>query len=116
MVNSNEELQEFQYDITSIRNRDKIEASLIQLQALKSKVAKLRNQCELLRNMQVKCQNEIVICSNCGKNIESDQKITVKDNSGKPRSHFHSECFKTIWTSQTWKFDYASPGFLRRVK
>lgn len=109
-----EEVNEIHYNINSVEQKDKVEAALVRLKALRSKVAEIRAQCESLREMQAKNQKETIVCTECGKGIEQNQEITIKDNSGNPRSYYHKDCFKAIWISQTWRFDYSSPGFLKR--
>jgi len=109
-----EEVNEIDYSINSVEQKDKVEAALVRLKALRSKVAEIRAQCESLKEMQAKNQKETKVCNECGKGIEQNQEITIKDNSGNLRSYYHKDCFKAIWASQTWRFDYSSPGFLKR--
>lgn len=109
-----EEVDEIRYNFNSVEQKDRVEAALVKLKALRSEVAEIRAQCESLREMQAKNQKETIVCSECGKGIEQNQEITIKDDSGNPRSYYHKDCFKAIWISQTWRFDYSSPGFLKR--
>ncbi len=106
--------KQIQCDFSSVAQKEKVEAALVRLKTLRSRVAELRAQCESLREMQAKNQQETLVCAECGKNIENGQEITVEDDSGNPRSYYHKDCFKAIWVSQTWRFDYSSPGFLRK--
>ena len=110
------EVNEIQYNFNSVEQKDKVEAALVRLKALRSKIAEIRADCESLREMQATNQIETVVCSECGKGIEQNQEITIVDNSGKPRSYYHKDCFKAIWISQTWRFDFSSPGFFRRYE
>ena len=66
----------------------------------------------LLKKLQLEKQ-EGLMCNECGKLIEDGQEVLLKDFYGKVKRHYHKDCFKAIWLSQTWKFDYSSPGFLR---
>ena len=101
---------------SSIDQKDIIEFALVRIKALKSKIGETRAQCESLRDIQAKNQKKTTVCSECGKVIEQSQRITIQDNSGNPRSYYHRDCFKAIWISETWRFDYSSPGFLRRSR
>jgi hypothetical protein len=92
--------------------KEKVEAALARLRSLKSQVSELRMQCEALKKQQSERQ-EGLTCSECGKLIEQGQEITLKDSFGKVKSYYHKNCFKAIWRSQTWIFDYSQPGFLR---
>ena len=92
--------------------KEKVEAVLARLQSLKSQVSELRAQCEALKNLQSEKQKGL-ICNECGKLIEQGQEVTLKDSFGKVKGHYHKDCFKAIWLSQTWIFDYSYPGFLR---
>jgi len=56
-----------------------------------------------------------VVCSECGKSIEQGQEVVLKGSFGKLESYYHKDCFKAIWLSQTWTFDYSEPGFLRKL-
>ncbi len=109
------EIQEVHY-ANSNEQREKIEAALIRLRAMRSKVNELRMQCESLKSVRAHDQNAMIVCSECGEKIELDQEITVKDGSGNPMSYFHKGCFEKIWIAQTWKFDYSVGGFLRKIE
>jgi hypothetical protein len=111
-----EEANEIRHNIISVEQSDRVEAALARLKTLRSQVAEIRAQCESLREMQAKTQGETLVCAECGRGIEQNQEITIKDNSGNIMSHYHKDCFKAIWISQTWKFDYCSPEFLKRVE
>jgi hypothetical protein len=92
---------------------EKVEAALAKLQSLKKQVAALRLQCEALKKRRSENQIEVLVCNECGKLINQGQEVTLKDSLGEVKSHYHKECFKRIWLSQTWVFDYSIPGFLR---
>jgi len=92
--------------------KEKAEAALARLKSLKSRVSELRVHCEALKKLESEKQ-EVWTCNECGKLIEQGQEVTLKDSFGRVKSHYHKDCFKAIWRSQTWKFDYSSPGFLR---
>jgi hypothetical protein len=108
------ETNQIQYDFDAVEQKQKVEAALVRLKVLRSKVAELRAQCESLRQMEAKNDQKANVCSECRKEIEQGAEVTIEDDSGNPRSYYHRDCFKAIWVSQTWKFDYSSPGFLRR--
>ena len=98
--------------ISAIDRKEKAEAVLIKLQSLRSQVSKLRIQCEALKKIQSEKTIDLK-CDECGKSIVEDQEVALKDSFGKVKSYYHKECFKAIWVSQTWTFDYSQPGFLR---
>jgi uncharacterized protein with PIN domain len=97
-------------------NRVRVEAALVRLKSIRSNIEQIRLQVELLRKMQTENVGTPSVCSECGKEIEHGQEVTVKDASGNPSHFYHRDCFKMLWASQTWKFDYSSPGFLRSLK
>jgi len=92
--------------------KEKVEAALARLKSLKCQVSELRAQCEALKKLESEKQ-EGLTCSECGNLVEQDQEVTLKDSFGKVKGHYHKDCFKAIWLSQNWTFDYSSPGFLR---
>ena len=91
--------------------KEKVEAALAMLKSLKYQVSELRAQCEALK-LQSEKQDSLV-CSECGNLIDQGQEVTLKDSFGKVKSCYHKDCFKAIWLSQSWIFDYSHPGFLR---
>jgi len=91
--------------------KEKVEAALATLKSLKSRVSELRAHCEALKLESEK--QEGLTCNECGKLIEQGDEVTLKDSFGKVKGCYHKDCFKAIWLSQNWKFDYSSPGFLR---
>ncbi len=98
--------------ISALERREKVEAVLVRLQSLKSQVSELRVQCEALKKLQSEKPQDLT-CNECGKLIEDGQEVVLKDSFGKIKSYYHKDCFKAIWLSQTWTFDYSHPGFLR---
>jgi hypothetical protein len=92
--------------------KEKVEAALARLKSLKTQVSELRAQCEALKKLESE-KHEGLTCSECGELVEQGQEVTLKDSFGKVRGHYHKDCFKAIWLSQNWTFDYSSPGFLR---
>jgi DNA repair exonuclease SbcCD ATPase subunit len=96
-----------------VERKEKVEAALARLKSLKCQVSELRAQCEALKNQQSKKQEEAVVCSECGKPIGQGEEVTLRDSLGKVKRRYHRDCFKAIWLSQTWIFDYSCPGFLR---
>jgi hypothetical protein len=93
--------------------KEQVEAALARLRFLKCRVSELRAQCEALKKRQAEKDDEALVCSDCGKLIEPGQEVTLKNSFGEVKSHYHKDCFKKIWLSQNWIFDYSSPGFLR---
>ena len=110
------EIQEICGNNNSIQQREKVEAYLVRLKDMRGKVAELREQCESLKRSRAEFQKSLVICSECGKHIEQGREIMVKDSSGNPMNYYHRECFGAIWAAQTWRLDYSSKGFLKRIK
>jgi uncharacterized protein with PIN domain len=94
----------------------KVEAVLVRLKSLKSNIAEIRMQVESIRQLQTGNQETAATCSDCGKEIDQGQEVTIKDAGGNPSRFYHKACFKALWVSQTWRFDYSSPGFLRSLK
>jgi hypothetical protein len=92
--------------------KEKVEAALARLKSLKCQVSELRAQCEALKALGLEKQ-EGFKCSECGGLIEQGMEVTLKDSLGKVKGCYHRDCFKDIWRSQNWRFDYSSPGFLR---
>jgi hypothetical protein len=92
--------------------KEKVEAALARLKSLKCQVSELRAHCEALKKLESERQ-KVLTCNECGKLIEEGQEVTLKDSFGKVKGYYHKDCFKAIWLSQTWIFDYSSPGFLR---
>ena len=92
--------------------KEKVEDFLATLKSLKCQVSELRAQCEALKKLQSEKQKGLT-CNECGKLIEQGQEVTLRDSFGNVKSHYHKDCFKAIWLSQNWIFDYSSPGFLR---
>jgi hypothetical protein len=90
--------------------KEKVEAALIRLKSLKWRISELRAQCEAFKLGSEK--QEGFACNECGKLIERDEEVTLKDSFGNVKSRYHKECFKAIWLSQKWRFDYGSSGFL----
>jgi hypothetical protein len=103
-------------EIDFIENRERVEAALVRLKSLKSNVTQIRLQVESLRRLQDESREPNASCAECGKEIEHGQEVTIKDPSGNPRRFYHRECFKALWISQSWSFDYSSPGFLKPSK
>jgi hypothetical protein len=97
-----------------VERKEKVETSLAKLQSLKNQISELRMQCEALKKAQSRRQKDLT-CSECGKLIEKGQEVVLKGSFGKLGSYYHKDCFKAIWLSQVWTFDYSEPGFLRKL-
>lgn len=106
------QVNDVRYRISMVERKEKVEAVLARLQSLKSQVSELRVQCEALKKLQSEKQKDL-ICNECGKLIEQGQEVVLKGSLGKVKGYYHRDCFKAIWLSQTWIFDYSHPGFLR---
>ncbi|MCX8153324.1 MAG: hypothetical protein N3E52_02705 [Candidatus Bathyarchaeota archaeon] len=94
-----------------IKRKEKVEAILARLRLLRGQVSELRKKCEALK-LQTPNQADL-ICSECGKLIESGQEVALKNSLGRIKAYYHRDCFMEIWRSQVWVFDYSQPGFLR---
>jgi hypothetical protein len=92
--------------------KEKVAITLARLKSLKDRVSKLRAQCEALKELRSE-NKEGVKCSDCGKVIEQGQEVTFKNSFGEIKGCYHIDCFREIWRSQNWSFDYSSPGFLK---
>ena len=103
-------------DIELMERKERVESALVRLKSLKGRVTELREQCESLRKLGSEKAIGKVMCSECGTEIGLGQEVLVKDPSGKPNSSFHKECFKAIWTSESWKVGYSNNGLLRMSK
>jgi hypothetical protein len=97
---------------SAVERKEKVEAVLARLQSLKNQVSELRMQCEALKKLQSEKQKDLT-CNECGKLIEQGQEVVLKSSLGQVKGYYHRDCFKAIWLSQTWIFDYSHPGFLR---
>ncbi|MEM2969169.1 MAG: hypothetical protein QXR63_04585 [Candidatus Bathyarchaeia archaeon] len=97
--------------ISKNRRKEKVEAILVRLQFLKTRVSELRSKCETLK-LESSVQKKL-ICSECGKVIDAGQEVVLKNSFGRIMAYYHRECFREIWRSQMWVFDYSQPGFLR---
>jgi hypothetical protein len=106
------QVNEVRHPISVGERKEKVEAALARLRSLKCQVSELRAHCEALKKLQSEKQGALT-CNECGKLIKQGQEVALKDSFGEVKSRYHKECFKKIWLSQTWKFDYSSPGFLR---
>jgi hypothetical protein len=84
-------------------SKETIESAMVRLRLLKQQVSELRFQCEGLRRQQFAEQSFESVCAECGKQVNKDQEITLKDSFGKIMGYCHKNCFKTIWLSQTWE-------------
>jgi len=108
------EVNETPYSIVLAENKDRAEVTLARLKSLRNRVAEIRLQVESLRKLQEENHEKTAICFECGIEIEQGQEVTIKDQTENPTSFYHRDCFKIIWSSQYWRFDYSSPGFLSK--
>lgn len=82
--------------------REKIEITLRRLQELKGRVAELKRRCEELRQMESEHTEQEGVentlrCDKCGRALDPEQQVAVKDSDGVERSHYHKECFQTLF-------------------
>ncbi|MGA3193002.1 MAG: hypothetical protein ABSD73_10910 [Candidatus Bathyarchaeia archaeon] len=82
--------------------REKIEITMRRLQELKGRVAELKRKCEELRQMgSERTEDEdaesTLRCDKCGRALDPEQQVAVKDSDGVERSHYHKECFQTLF-------------------
>lgn len=81
--------------------REKIEITLRRLQELKGRVAELKRRCEELQQMESDRMEEnmenTLRCDKCGGPLDPEQQVAVKDSEGVERSHYHKECFQTLF-------------------
>ncbi len=106
------QVNDIRHRVSGVERKEKVEAVLARLQSLKSQVSELRVQCEALKKLQSEKQKDL-ICNECSKLIEQGQEVVLKGSLGQVKRYYHRDCFKAIWLSQTWIFDYSHPGFLR---
>ena len=85
--------------------KEKVEAALVRLKSLKWRISELRSRCEVFKLESG--EQEGFVCNKCGKLIEQGEEVTLKDSFGNLKSRYHKECFKAIWVSQNWRFDYS---------
>jgi hypothetical protein len=109
------QMNEVRRPINVDEHKEKAEAALARLMSLKCQVSELRAHCEALKKRQSEKQGASV-CNECGKLIKRGEEVNFVDSLGEVKRRYHKDCFKKIWLSQTWKFDYSSPGFLRISK
>jgi len=76
--------------------KERIEATLQKLQALKSRISELRAHCEELQRSRIEDQNSALHCDECGAAIEPGQEVEAK-NFGEKARHYHKECFRKLW-------------------
>lgn len=107
------QVKETCYLSSVLERKEKVEAALARIRSLKRQVSNLRAQCEELKKLESEKQKGALVCNECGKHIRQGQEVMLKDSFGRVKSHYHRDCFKAIWLSQTWIFDYSHPGFLR---
>ena len=78
--------------------KERVELALARLKSYRCKVSELRAQCETLKKMRAE-QKEDLLCRQCGKPINKDQKVTLRDSNGKAKGSCHQDCFEEIWRS-----------------
>ena len=76
--------------------RERMEATLHKLQALKHRISELRTQCEELQRLHAEQHDNALLCDECGDAIEPGQEVEAK-NFGEKARHYHKECFQKLW-------------------
>jgi hypothetical protein len=79
-----------------LETREKVEATLQRLHALKSMVSELRAQCENLQRLDIEDKSGAMLCDVCGRTIDTGQDVEAK-NFGEKAHHYHKECFQKLW-------------------
>ena len=100
--------------LSIVESKEKVELILDGLKVLRNQVAEIIEKYKTMRQTETENQKKTIACSECGKVVQQDKVITFRDALGNPRSYFHRDCFKNIWISQSWRFDYSAPGFLAK--
>jgi len=82
--------------------REKIEITMRRLQELKGRVAELKRRCEEFRqtepqHTEQKAVENTLRCDKCGRALDPEQQVAVKDSDGVERNHYHKECFQTLF-------------------
>ena len=98
--------------VSAFEQKEKVKAALARLRSLKNQIHQLRLRCETLKQIESD-KAEGLVCGECGEPIVPGEEVTLKGASGEVRGYYHRDCFKAIWLSKSWTFDYSQPGFLR---
>jgi len=77
--------------------KERLEAALLRLQALRKKSSELTRQCEELKKLS--SERKEMVCSKCGDAIESGREITFRDSAGIETRYYHKECFEELLIS-----------------
>ena len=81
--------------------REKIEGTLSKLHELKARVAELKRKCEELRLIELerfeRVAENMLQCDKCGRALDPEERVVIKDANGEERRHYHKECFQTLF-------------------
>jgi hypothetical protein len=77
--------------------KEKLEAALLVLQALRDKSSELMRQCEEIRKLRLEHKGKV--CSKCGDAIESGDEVIFKGSGGMQTRYYHKECFEELLVS-----------------
>jgi hypothetical protein len=77
--------------------RERIQIALVKLQALKEKISELRLQCEEMKEKRSEDKESGMLCAECGKPIEPNQEVEIKDSNGATMRSYHKKCFDGLW-------------------
>lgn len=77
--------------------KEKVETTLHRLQKLKERVAELKRKCEELRTLESTRIENVLQCTECGRSLDPEQQVIIKDSNGRARNHYHRECFRTLF-------------------
>lgn len=87
-----------QNDQTDLKER--VDATLYRLRELRERVAELKRKCEEFREMEAKRFENLedtLKCDKCGRKLDPDRTVVVKDGNGKERKHYHTACFREFF-------------------
>jgi hypothetical protein len=76
--------------------KERIEATLQKLQALKNRISELRAQCEELQRLHIEDRISALRCDECGCAIEPGDEVEAKNFGDEPH-YYHKECFRKLW-------------------
>ena len=86
-------------NVSVVKNREAIEATLARLLSLKSTVSELKLQVEALKGLKVGRIEQFLQCSHCGRLIRKGTEITITSPSGEIKRAVHEDCFRAVLSS-----------------
>ena len=95
-IDVSEHVQNEQYEV-----KEKIESALCKLQELRQRIADLKHRCEELRRMESERLEPVAVntsrCDKCGRAVNTEEQVVVRDSNGEERRHYHKGCFQTLF-------------------